>query len=50
MMVAATCRSFTEHFPVRDVTRTGYPYRSYGDYVRAEGDVALDVEPVAAAQ
>jgi divalent metal cation (Fe/Co/Zn/Cd) transporter len=39
-----------EHFAVRDVTRAGDPHLASGHHVRAEGDVALDVEPVAAAQ
>ena len=41
---------FAEHFAVRDVTRTGYPRLAYGHHVCAEGDVAFDVESVAAAQ
>ena len=41
---------FAEHFAVRDVTRTGYLHLAYGHHVCAEGDVAFDVEPVAAAQ
>src|SRR5690242_1010027 len=44
------CASSAEHFPVRNMTRAGYPYLAYGYHVRAEGDVASDFKPAAAAQ
>src|SRR5215469_3621080 len=42
--------SFAEYFPVRDMTWTSYPHVAYGHDVRAERDVAFDLEPLAAAQ
>ena len=42
--------SFAEYLAVRNVPRAGYPHVAYGYDVRAEGDVAFDLEPVAAAQ
>jgi hypothetical protein len=42
--------SAAAYFPVRNVTWSGDPHLAYGHYVRAEGDVTFDFEPVAAAQ
>jgi hypothetical protein len=42
--------SSAEHLPVRNVTRTGHMHVAHGRDARAEGDVAVDLEPAAAAQ
>jgi hypothetical protein len=43
-------RTIRRVLPVRNVTRTSYPHLAYGRDVCTEGDVAFDLEPVAAAQ
>ena len=39
-----------EYLPVRNVTRAGHMHVARGYHARAEGDVAFDLEPPAAAQ
>src|SRR4029077_8234744 len=39
-----------EYLAVPDVTRAGHPYITHGYDARAEGDVAFDLKPAAAAQ
>src|SRR3954454_14863702 len=48
--MSAVTGSPAEYRPVRNTTRTGHPHVAHGYDARAEGDVAIDRKPAAAAQ
>jgi phosphomannomutase len=47
---ALFANSSAQYLPVRNMTWTGYPHMAHGRNARAEGDVAVHVEPAATAQ